>query len=52
MINTEISVFMQDIETQGIIKVLKNCGAYKTTGRGKNENLHFWKNHRRQRLQG
>lgn len=39
MINTEISVFMQDIETQGIIKVLKNCGAYKTTGRGKNKTV-------------
>lgn len=34
IIKTDFSVFMKDIEKDGIIKYLKGLGVYKTTGRG------------------
>lgn len=37
LINSEFSEFMEDVETIGMVKILKNCKAYKTTGRGDNK---------------
>lgn len=34
LMNTGFSAFMKMVEEEGILKVLKNIGAYKTTGRG------------------
>ena len=36
-IKTEISVFMEMVEKEGLTKVLKGLGLYKTTGRGSNK---------------
>lgn len=32
IINTDFTVFMEDVAKNGIVKVLKACGAYRTTG--------------------
>ena len=46
IVNTDFSVFMKDIETNGIIKVLKSLGVYKTTGRAESKqtmcNPYIW----------
>ena len=39
MIKTTFSGFMEYAEEHGIVKVLKECGAYKTTGRGDNKRV-------------
>ena len=39
LINTGFSVFMESVENEGILKVLKSIGAYKTTGRGANKTV-------------
>ena len=38
-INTGFTAFMEQVELVGITKVLKDCGAYKTTGRGDNKRV-------------
>lgn len=46
LINTDFSVFMENIEKDGITKTLKAAGAYRTTGRGENKrtmcNPYIW----------
>lgn len=46
LINTGFSAFMENIESDGILKVLKSINAYKTTGRGDNKttmcNPYIW----------
>ena len=46
LINVSFSTFITDVETNGIVKVLKNFGVYKTTGRGENKqtvcNPYIW----------
>jgi hypothetical protein len=39
LIKAEISVFMDMIEKEGLTKVLKGLGLYKTTGRGSNKSV-------------
>jgi hypothetical protein len=39
LINTGFSVFIEQVENEGILKVLKSIGAYKTTGRGTNKTV-------------
>lgn len=39
IIKTGITEFMEDISSKGITKVLKECGAYKTTGRAENKRV-------------
>lgn len=39
IIKTDFSDFMQDVSEQGITKVLKYYGAYRTTGRGENKQV-------------
>lgn len=39
IINTEIPAFMDVVENEGLTKVLKNLGLYKTTGRGENKTV-------------
>ena len=45
-INTDILVFMEDVNKIGLIKKLKELGVYKTTGRGENKqsvcNPYIW----------
>lgn len=45
-INTDFSDFMQKVEEIGMVKVLKECGVYRTTGRGENKqsvcNPYIW----------
>jgi hypothetical protein len=40
LINTGFPVFMELIECEGLLKVLKSYGAYKTTGRGINKTVY------------
>lgn len=46
LVKTGITAFMEQVETAGITKVLKEAGAYKTTGRGENKrvmcNAYIW----------
>ena len=46
LINAGFSAFMEYVENQGLLKVLKTLGAYKTTGRGLNKytscNPYIW----------
>lgn len=46
LINCEISQFMDSVNKDGMVKFLKGCGAYKTTGRGENKtvmcNSYIW----------
>jgi hypothetical protein len=39
LVKAEISVFMEMVEKEGITKVLKGLGLYKTTGRGENKTV-------------
>jgi hypothetical protein len=39
LINCEISQFMDSVNKDGMVKFLKGCGAYKTTGRGENKTV-------------
>lgn len=39
VIKTTFSGFMEYAEEKGIVKTLKECGAYKTTGRGENKRV-------------
>jgi hypothetical protein len=39
LINTGFSAFMERVENEGILKVLKSLGAYQTTGRGANKTV-------------
>jgi hypothetical protein len=39
MINVPIRTFMDSVVADGLIKTLKKCGAYKTTGRGENRRV-------------
>lgn len=39
IINTEITAFMNAVENEGLTKVLKTLGLYKTTGRGENKTV-------------
>lgn len=39
LINTGFPVFMELVDCEGILKVLKSYGAYKTTGRGSNKTV-------------
>lgn len=45
-INSDFSEFMKMVETDGMVKILKDCKAYKTTGRGDNKqtscNPYIW----------
>lgn len=45
-VKTGFSAFMQDVEKQSLVKVMKSCGAYKTVGRGENRttmcNPYIW----------
>lgn len=38
-VKTSISVFMEEAKENGIVKTLKSCGVYKTTGRGENKTV-------------
>ena len=38
-VKTSISVFMEEAKEKGIVKTLKSCGVYKTTGRGENKTV-------------
>jgi hypothetical protein len=39
IIKTEISAFMEMVDSEGLTKVLKGLGLYKTTGRGENKTV-------------
>jgi hypothetical protein len=39
LINTGFSAFMERVENEGVLKVLKSLDAYKTTGRGANKTV-------------
>jgi hypothetical protein len=39
LIKTDFPDFIKEVELQGIVKILKSCGAYKTTGRGENKRV-------------
>lgn len=45
-INSDFSEFMKSVETNGMVKILKDCKVYKTTGRGDNKqtacNPYIW----------
>lgn len=38
-IKSQFSEFMESVESDGIVRVLKACGTYKTTGRGENKRV-------------
>lgn len=46
IINSEFSDFMESVENKGMVKVLKELGVYRTTGRGENKqsvcNPYIW----------
>lgn len=46
IINTDFSVFMESVKKDGLVKILKQLGVYKTTGRGENKqtlcNPYIW----------
>ena len=39
VINVPINTFMESVKKNGIVRVLKEYGAYKTTGRGDNKHV-------------